>query len=329
MKSLVIHNKLVEIETVPDPVPHGSWVVVKVESTPICGSDKNAYLSPTPIRNAGHEGTGVVVGTTGSSLLKEGDRVILNPLSGCGECRYCRTGNYIYCPQKPEWTSHFAEYTLVQDFVCTPLPEDIDFDLGSLACCALGPGMGSVRRMNVRAFDKVLITGMGPVGLGALALSKFLGAYVIAVESEPYRVQLAREMGADVVLDPRDPDILQQVQAVDARTPLLKAIECSGNSKAERLCIDALEPLGMLSCCGENHTEIPIRVSEDFIRKGLTMMGNWHCSTYDAQSMYAILRRSPVVGKIITHRYGFSRVQEAFDQFMTGNTGKVIINPWQ
>lgn len=329
MKSLVLYRGKAEIEIVPDPVPHGEWVVVKVESSPLCGSDKKAFLSDTPVRVAGHEGTGVVEAVAGSSLLKVGDRVVLNPLSGCGHCWYCKTGNYIYCPQKPQWTSHFAEYTLLQDFVCTKLPDDIDFDLGSLACCALGPGMGSIRRMNVQAFDKVLITGMGPVGLGALALAKFQGAYVIAVESAPYRVKLAREMGADVVLDPMDPEILDQIRTVDPRTPLFKAIECSGNSKAERLCIDALEPLGLLSCCGENHQEISIRISEDFIRKGLTLMGNWHCSTNDAQNMYTILRRSPVVGKIITHRFSFSLAQEAFEQFMTSNTGKVLINPWK
>lgn len=329
MKSLVIHDKKVEVEQVADPVAHDEWVVVKVEATPICGSDKNAYLSKNPVRDAGHEGTGVVVDAAKSSLFKNGDRVILNPLSGCGECAYCHTGNYIYCKHKPKWTSHFAEYALVQDFVCTKLPDDIDFDLGSLACCALGPGMGSMRRMNVRAFDKVLITGMGPVGLGALTLAKFLGAYVIAVEPISFRMNLARDMGADLVLHPDDPEILQKIRAEMPKLPLLRAVECSGASQAERLCIDAVEPLGMISCCGENHGEIPVRISQDFIRKGLTLMGNWHCSTDDTEALNTVLRRSPVVSKIITHRYGFSRVQEAFDQFMTGNTAKVMLHPWQ
>ena len=95
MKSLVLQNKKVWLEDVPDPIPEGEWVVVKIESTPICGSDKQAYNSQEPVRGAGHEGSGIVVATAGSSLLKEGDRVILNPLSGSGKCIYCRTGNNI------------------------------------------------------------------------------------------------------------------------------------------------------------------------------------------------------------------------------------------
>ena len=110
MKSLVLGNNQAYLEEVPDPVPHGEWVVVKVESTPICGSDRKAFVSPTPVRDAGHEGAGVVVAANESNLLKEGDRVILNPLSGCGHCSLCRSGNYIYCTDKPKYFSHFAEY---------------------------------------------------------------------------------------------------------------------------------------------------------------------------------------------------------------------------
>ncbi len=329
MKSLVLGNRKAYLEELPDPTPRGEWVVVKIESTPICGSDKNPFHSETEVRTAGHEGSGIVVATAGSSLLKEGDRVVLNPLSGCGECALCRTGNYIYCTNKPKFFTHFAQYVLVQDFVCTKLPEDIEYDIGSLACCALGPAFSSMKRLNVKAFDNVLITGLGPVGMGALTIAKFLGARVIAVESVPFRVKMAQEMGADVILNPMDPDIMRQIQAAKGPAPLRKAVDCSGNPIAERLCIDALEPLGALSCAGENHNPIEIRISEDFIRKGLTLMGTWHCNLNDFEEMYAILRRSPVVGRIITDRFGFSKVQEAFDKFMSGETCKVILKPWQ
>ena len=102
---------------------------------------------------------------------KEGDRVILNPLSGCGKCIYCRTGNYIYCPDKPDFYTHFAQYVKVQDFVYTPLPEDISYDVGAMACCALGPAFSSIKRMNLRAFDNILITvALARLGWGRLQL---------------------------------------------------------------------------------------------------------------------------------------------------------------
>lgn len=329
MKSLVLHDSKAWLEEIPDPKAHDNWVVVKIESTPICGSDKGAFLSASPIRGAGHEGSGIVVEVDKSSLLKVGDRVILNPLSGCGECSLCRSGNYIYCQNKPTFFTHFAQYVLVQDFVCTILPEDISYDIGSLACCALGPAFSSAKRMNIRAFDTVLITGLGPVGLGAVTIAKFLNARVIAVDTLSFRKELAEKNGADLVLDVNDPDLRAKIREATAQSPLLKAIEASGNPAAERLCLDMLAPGGMASFIGENHKEFPIKPSDDFIRKGLTLIGSWHLNLNDREEIYTLLRRSPVIGNLITHVFGFSDVQKAFDKFMEGNTCKVILKPWE
>lgn len=329
MKSLVLGNNKAYLEDIPDPVPKGDWVVVKIESSPICGSDRSAFVSKTPVRDAGHEGAGVVTAVNGSNLLKEGDRVILNPLSGCGHCSLCRSGNYIYCPEKPKFYSHFAEYVLVQDFVCTKLPDDISYDMGSLGCCALGPAFSSSKRLNVSGYDTVLITGLGPVGMGAIAISKFLGARVIAVESIPFRVKLAKEMGADYVLNPLDADIKEQIKKVLGPEPLLKAIDASGNGNAERLCIDMMNPGGTVAFIGENHNSLAVNPSDDFIRKGLTLLGSWHYNTNDQEKMFAILHRSPAVGKIITNTYGFSEVQSAFEDFMKQDTCKIILKPWE
>lgn len=329
MKSLVLGNNRAYLEDVPMPEAKGEWVVVKVMATPICGSDRSAFTSETPVRDAGHEGSGIVVAANGSSLLKEGDRVILNPLSGCGECALCRSGNYIYCTNKPKFYSHFAEYVLVQDFVCTKLPDDISYELGSLACCALGPAFSSIKRLNVKGFDNILITGLGPVGMGAITIAKFLGARVIALDSVPYRQKMAKELGADVVLNPMDPDIKEQILAAKGNAPLIKALDASGNSNGERLCIDMMEPRGSVAFIGENHKQIPICPSDDFIRKGLTLIGSWHYNLDDREEMFSILRRSPVVHKIITDTYGFSDVQSAFEKFMTQDTCKVLLKPWE
>jgi threonine dehydrogenase-like Zn-dependent dehydrogenase len=330
MKSLVLGNKKAYVEEVPDPAPEREWVIVRIESTPICGSDKTAFLSDREIRDAGHEGAGIVVDSAGSTLLKKGDRVILNPLSGCGVCDQCLTGNYIYCTQKPPFATHFAQFVKVQDFVCTVFPEDISYDTAAMACCALGPGFSSIRRMNLRAFDTLLVTGLGPVGMGTVAIAKFLGARVIALDTVPFRKKMAADVfGADVVLDAADPDVKAKIRDAVRPAHLVRAIDASGNGAAERLCIDIVEPGGIISFVGENHQEIPIRPSEDFIRKGLTLMGSWHCNLNDRADMITLLRRSPLVPKLITHSFGFSGVQKAFDTFMEGDTCKVMLKPWQ
>lgn len=329
MQTLVLHNKQAILKTVPDPVPEQGWVVAKIMATTICGSDKNAYHSCCPVCDAGHEGTGVVVDTDKSSLLKVGDRVVLNPLSGCGACDQCLTGNYIYCMNKPPFTSHFAQYVKIQDFVCSKLPDDISFEIGTLAGCALSPAFSSLKRLQVSAFDVVLVIGLGPVGLGAVTVAKFRGARVIGVEYNPYRQKLALELGADLILDPTDPDLAQKVAAFTKPGYLRKALDTSGNPQAERLAIDLVGPGGMVAFIGENHSEIPIIPSRDFIRKGLTLLGSWHYNLNDKEEMMTILRLSKVAPKIITHEFGFTQVQEAFDTFITGNTGKVLLKPWE
>ena len=328
MKALVLHNSKAYTEEVPDPVAKDNNVVVKIESTPICGSDKKAFLGDTPVRDAGHEGSGIVVETDKSSLLKVGDRVVLNPLAGCGECINCRTGNYIFCRSMPSFYTHFAQYVQIPDFVCTLLPEDISYDVGSMACCALGPAFSSIKRMDLRAYDTLLITGLGPVGMGAVTIAKFLGARVIAVDTVPFRKKMAEEFGADVVLDAADPDIAAKIKEAAKPGRMIRAIDASGNAVAERLCIDVMEPGGIVSFAGENNGEIPISPSNDFIRKGLTLMGVWHYNLGDSEQMLTILRRSPVVHKLITDVYGFSDVQAAFEKFMGGDTCKVILRPW-
>jgi len=91
------------------------------------------------------------------------------------------------------------------------IPDDISYEKASLACCGLGASFGAFQRLGVGAFHTVLITGLGPVGLGAIVNAHFRKARVIAVESNEYRIKLAREMGVEAIVDPRDPDCVARI----------------------------------------------------------------------------------------------------------------------
>ena len=131
-------------------------------------------------------------------------------------------------------------------------------------------------RMAVGPLDTLLITGLGPVGLGALTIAKLHGARVIAVDTEPWRRDLAREMGADETLDASEANLLARVLDLTKGRGVDKAIDCSGNPAAERLCVDATTVRGWVAFIGENPNEIPLGPSRDLIRKGLTLIGSWH-----------------------------------------------------
>ncbi|MBM3279439.1 MAG: zinc-binding dehydrogenase [Candidatus Handelsmanbacteria bacterium] len=109
-----------------------------------------------------------------------------------------------------------------------------------MACCGLGSTFGAMQRLGVSAFDTMLITGMGPVGLGGVINGVYRGARVIAVEQHPYRRQLA--LGASAALDPGAGDLLPAITDLTGGTGVDKAIDCSGAAAAQRLLSAAARP---------------------------------------------------------------------------------------
>ena len=120
-----------------------------------------------------------------------------------------------------------------------------------------------------------MVTGLGPVGLGGIINARYRGARVIGVESHPYRAELAKKLGADIVLNPNDEDILDQIHDFTDGIGVDKALDCSGASAAHRLMVDAARRKGQVTFIGEGG-DFPLGASRDMIRKGLVLRGNWH-----------------------------------------------------
>jgi L-iditol 2-dehydrogenase len=185
-----------------------------------------------------------------------------------------------------------------------------------------------MQQMQVNALDTVLITGLGPVGLGGVINGSYRNARVIGVESHPYRANLAKELGAEVVLDPTDGDILKKIMDLTDGMGVDKAMDCSGASQAHRLMVDAARRKGQVTFIGEGG-EFPLAASRDMIRKGLVLRGNWHYNLGDYPKLMKVIRESgDQLDKFITHRFPMSQVQKAWELQITGNCGKVILDPW-
>jgi L-iditol 2-dehydrogenase len=222
-----------------------------------------------------------------------------------------------------------AQYLLKQDWLLTPIPDDISYDHGAMACCGLGPTFGAFERMQVRGVDTVLITGLGPVGLGGVINAKHLGATVIAVESHPYRVAKAKELGADHLIDPRDEDALKQIMDLTKGIGVDKAVDCSGAVSAHRLAIDALRRRGQLTFVGESGAETPLVISRDMIRKGIDLKGNWHYNMKDTLNIMKVIAKNPYqLDKFITHIFSIDDIQQAWVTQASGECGKVVVQPW-
>jgi len=328
MKAVATGGGKAWLVDLPVPRPQGNEVVVRLEVSPLCGSNMGAFHGEGECVNNGHEGAGEVVAVAQSHLLKVGDRVALAPPFSCGRCEACRRGDVIFCKQGT-FRGCFAQYVRLSDALCTVLPDDVSYEHGALLGCALGPAYEATKRLGVRGYDTVAVAGLGPVGLGATALATFLGARVIALDPEPWRREAAQALGADLALDPTAADIRERLaEATDGRG-LAKAIECSGRSESERLLIDAAGVRGQIAIVGENSKPIPVTPSADFIRRGLTILGCWHMNVLDSGDLVTFLRRAPEkADRLITHRFGFGEAQKAFDTFASRRCAKVMLLPW-
>ena len=110
----------------------------------------------------------------------------------------------------------------------------------------------------------------------------------------------------------------------------MKGIECSGRPESERLLIDLATVHGRIAFAGENQGTLPLSPSNDFIRKGLTVFGCWHMNVLEAPKLFSFLRRGRDAAELlISHRFGFTEVQTAFDVFASHQSAKVILKPWE
>lgn len=311
------------------PVLREGWALVKIEAAPMCAEYKG-FLSGDVNDCLGHEAAGLVVEAAPGSKVSVGDRVVVMPQFPCGECDYCLSGSYIHCENTLNCQSAtMAQYIAKPSWLLPKIPDGLSYELASLACCGLGASFGALEKMQVDAFSTVIITGLGPVGLGAVINAKYRGARVIAVEMNEYRIQLAKEMGADEIVDPRDEQAVQKIKALTGGRGPDCGVDCSGTVAAHRLLIDSVRRLGKVAFVGECSHETPIHISQDMIRKGLTLMGSWHYNLKDFPKLMKVIQHSPLVEKLISHIIPMSEIQRAFEVSASQQSAKIILKPWE
>ena len=320
----------------PDPVAKGEFVVIKIHSAPMC-TEYKGFKNEGKSDNFGHEAAGEVVEIAQEGTVKVGDRVVVMPHYPCGKCYLCLAGEYAHCPNDhrapniPEQTgvtATYAQYILKKDWQMVPIPAEVSYHHAGMACCGLGSTFNAMRLMNVKALDTVLITGMGPIGLGGVINAVYRGAHVIAVESHPYRAALAKKLGAAEVVNPQDEDAINQIQDLTGGRGIDKGIECSAASAAVQLLIAAARPKGHISLIG-GIREVAIQGGE-IINKGLTLHGTRHYRLTDTPAMMRMITQvKDQLDTFITHSFPMSQIQEAWALQCTHNCGKVVLDAWK
>ncbi|MGE0067798.1 MAG: zinc-dependent alcohol dehydrogenase [Solirubrobacterales bacterium] len=328
MKAAVVHDfaRPLEIDEVPIPEPGPEQVLVQIETCGLCHTDIHAArgewpVKPEPPFTPGHEGVGRVVGTGEGNMhgIEAGMRVALPWLGyACGDCRYCNSGWETLCESQLNMgyaiDGGFAEFALGYARHVVAVPEEIDpLDAAPLTCA----GVTTYKAVKVSgAGPSSLVAVFGAGGLGHLAIqyAATIGAAVVAVDVNPQRLQVARELGAEHVVNPREEDpvaALAKLGGADA------AISTAVTPGAFEQALGGLARGGTLVCVGlpaENEMKLPIFQT---VLEGLTVRGSIVGTHRDLEEVFELHRRGRTSVERASCR--LDDVNDAIEQVLDGS----------
>ncbi len=340
MKALVKTKaeKGIWMEEVKIPEIGVNDILIKIKKTAICGTDLHIYrwdewsqkTIKTPM-TIGHEYVGTIaemgMGVTGFQI---GERVTGEGHIACGHCRNCRRGRKHVCENTigigVNRDGAFAEYVSVPASNVMKMSDEISDDMlaimdpfGNATHTALSfPLIG----------EDVLITGAGLIGSMCVAISKFAGArYIVATETNPYRIELAKKMGATRVINPMEESLDDAIKDL-GMIGFDIGMECSGSPIAFNDMLSHMYNSGKISLLGilPSSTQLDW---DNVIFKGLQLKGIYGREMFETwYLMEQMLMSGLDLSPMITHRFKADDFQKGFDAMDSGNCGKVLLE-WE
>lgn len=325
------------LEDVPEPEIGVNDVLIRVRKTGICGTDLHIYgwdawaqkTIPVPMV-VGHEFVGEVV-AFGSNVsdFQVGDLVSGEGHVVCGRCRNCMAGRRHLCAhsiglgvQRP---GAFAEYVALPMTNIWHHWPGIDEDVASIFD-PFGNAVHTALSFAVLGED-VLVTGAGPIGCMATAVARHAGArHVVVTDPNSYRRELARRMGATLVLDPREQDPSDAQRELGMAEGFDIGLEMSGNADALRSMIANMAHGGRIAVLGIPATEIALDLNP-IIFNMLTVKGIYGREMYETWYQMTVMLQSGLdISPVITHRFSHRDFEEAFAVARSGESGKVVLD---
>ena len=315
-------------------------VLIKVNYTSVCGTDYHIYTYDDWAKKrlklpftAGHEFSGEIV-KIGKSVerVKLGDIVSAETHIVCGTCEFCLRGEAHICENTKiigvDTDGCFAEYVKIPAMNCFVNSKDAN-PLHLSVQEPLGNAVHTMAHFEVEGKD-VVVVGCGPIGLMGVNVAKaYKAKKIIAVEVNDYRLNLAKELGADVVINPLKEDVIARVLEETNGRGADVIGEFSGNKVAIEQAFKYLKAGGGLSMLGIPSKDIDIDVANDIVFKGARIYGVVGRRIYDTwyQVKELIDNNMLDLDKVITHVLPMSKVIEAMEIMGSGNSGKIVLIP--
>jgi len=351
MRATVFHGPNdIRVEDVPRPSAGAGEAVIRITLTTICGTDLHILRGEYAVKPGlviGHEPVGVIEelgeGVTGYAI---GDRVLVGAITPCGQCRACLSAQWAQCGHGEGveaiggWrfgntiNGAQAEYLLVPNAQANlaKIPDELSDEQVVLLADIASTGFSGAESGNIRIGDTVVVLAQGPIGLCATAGAKLMGAsFIIGVESDPVRVRMSKRMGADVVLDPTQCDVVAEVRKLTSGGADV-AIEAIGLQETFENALRSLRAGGTLSSLGVYSGKL--QVPYDAFAAGIgdykivtTLCPGGKERMRRLMSMVQTKRFDPT--PLLTHSFRLDDIVEAYDLFGSRRDGvlKVAIRP--
>ena len=330
-----------EFQNVPVPECGPGQVLVRVRAAALCGTDLhilawNSWAQGTGIKLPfilGHECSGDIV-AIGKDIqyLKVGDKVAVETHIPCGHCDQCLNDEQHICNNLSIYGVHtngcFAEYTLVPAVCTRKIPDEIDYDFGSMME-PIGTAFRSVLESQVGGCN-VLVMGCGPIGLFAVAAAKRLGASLtIAADISDYRLEIALKVGADLTIDPRQNNIVEQIRHHTQGYGVDAIIEASGSAAAVKQSFQLLKKGGTMAILGLPGQPVELDLGKDIVFREAKVFGIHGRRMFSTWTQIERLLKSNQlnVSPVLTHRLPLEKWQEGVELAKLGKACKIVFHP--
>ena len=331
-----------EFKDVPQPRPGDEEILVRVKAVGICGSDVHGYTGQTgrriPPITMGHEASGVVeaIGRNARNVAV-GDRITFDSTVYCNQCRWCRLGRVNLCDDRkilgvsiPAFRREgcMAEYVVMPWWIAYKLPEAVSFEEAALVEPA-GVSMHAARITPIDVNDLVAVVGAGPIGLFAIQALKVKGAgKVIALDVREERLAFARQLGADITINPSQGDVKAEMQRLVGRADVDAVLEAVGTPPAVDLGFKIVRRGGHLTLIGNVTPQVTVNL-QDLIMRELNIRGSFAIAG-EYRAVLDLMAQGRIQAKpLISQTRPLSEGQAAFDVLHKGDPKlfKIVLHP--
>jgi threonine 3-dehydrogenase len=327
------------LQDIPEPAVGINDVLVKAHKTGICGTDLHIWkwdawaqkTIPVPMA-VGHEFVGEIVAVGANvSDFHAGQIVSGEGHVVCGRCRNCLAGRRHLCAHTlgvgVNRPGAFAEYlSLPMTNVWVHAP-GVDRDVAAIFD-PFGNAVHTALSFDVLGED-VLVTGAGPIGIMGAAIARHAGArHVVITDVNPYRLELARQLGVTLAVDPREKPLAQVQKELGMKEGFDVGLEMSGNPQAFRDLVANMAHGGKIALLGIPAEPLAIDWNA-VIFNMLTIKGIYGREMYETWYKMTVMLESGLdIRPVITHRYHVGEYEKAFEVALSGRSGKVVLD-WQ